>query len=72
MLEVRAGRKAAADREAHVKDYDVDVMNLQKAVGLVPAALAGFDIKKLCAGAAGGDGADLPQARDGRRCAAVN
>ena len=31
----------AAALEQHVKEYDVDIMNLQKAVGLVPAKTAG-------------------------------
>jgi alkyl hydroperoxide reductase subunit F len=35
------GPKVAAGLEAHVKDYDVDVMNLQKAIGLVPAPTPG-------------------------------
>jgi len=32
------GPKLVAALEQHVKDYDVDVMNLQTAIGLVPAA----------------------------------
>jgi alkyl hydroperoxide reductase subunit F len=35
------GPKLAAGLEQHVKDYDVDVMNLQKAVGLVPPKTPG-------------------------------
>ncbi len=35
------GPKLAAGLEQHVKDYEVDVMNLQKAVGLVPATQPG-------------------------------
>lgn len=35
------GPKLASALEQHVKDYDVDVMNLQKAVGLVPAKVPG-------------------------------
>ncbi len=35
------GPKMASALEQHVKDYDVDIMNLQKAVGLVPAKTAG-------------------------------
>jgi NADH-dependent peroxiredoxin subunit F len=35
------GPKLAAGLEQHVKDYDVDVMDLQKAVKLVPAAAPG-------------------------------
>ncbi len=35
------GPKLAAQLEQHVKDYDVDIMNLQKAVALVPAGEAG-------------------------------
>jgi alkyl hydroperoxide reductase subunit F len=35
------GPKLAAQLESHVHDYDVDVMNLQTAVELVPAAEAG-------------------------------
>ncbi|SFJ45812.1 alkyl hydroperoxide reductase subunit F [Caulobacter sp. UNC279MFTsu5.1] len=35
------GPRLAANLEQHVKDYDVDIMNLQKAVGLVPAKTPG-------------------------------
>ena len=35
------GPKLATALEQHVKDYDVDIMNLQKAVGLVPAKVPG-------------------------------
>ncbi|HZV56111.1 MAG TPA: alkyl hydroperoxide reductase subunit F [Sphingobium sp.] len=35
------GPKLAAALEAHVKDYDVDVMNVQRVKKLVPAALPG-------------------------------
>ncbi len=35
------GPKLAAALEQHVKDYDVDIMNLQRAVALVPAATPG-------------------------------
>ncbi|HWU12659.1 MAG TPA: alkyl hydroperoxide reductase subunit F [Caulobacter sp.] len=35
------GPKLASALEQHVKDYDVDIMNLQKAVGLVPAKTPG-------------------------------
>ena len=35
------GPKLAAHLEQHVKEYDVDIMNLQRAVELVPAASAG-------------------------------
>ena len=35
------GPKLAAALEAHVKDYDVDVMNLQRAERLIPAAQPG-------------------------------
>ena len=35
------GPRLAANLEQHVKDYDVDIMNLQKAVGLVPASQPG-------------------------------
>ena len=35
------GPKLAAALEQHVKEYDVDIMNLQKAVDLVPAATPG-------------------------------
>ncbi|MFZ0269777.1 alkyl hydroperoxide reductase subunit F [Caulobacter sp.] len=35
------GPKLASALEQHVKDYDVDIMNLQKAVGLVPAQTPG-------------------------------
>jgi len=47
------GPKLAAALEAHVGDYDVDVMKLQKAVGLVPASAAGEPITvELASGAA--------------------
>ena len=46
------GPKLAAALEAHVGDYDVDVMKLQKATGLVPAAAPGEPITvKLASGA---------------------
>ncbi|MBU4435311.1 MAG: alkyl hydroperoxide reductase subunit F, partial [Alphaproteobacteria bacterium] len=35
------GPKLVSGLEQHVKDYDVDIMNLQKAVGLVPAQTPG-------------------------------
>jgi alkyl hydroperoxide reductase subunit F len=35
------GPRLAANLEQHVKDYDADIMNLQKAVGLVPASTPG-------------------------------
>jgi alkyl hydroperoxide reductase subunit F len=35
------GPKLAVALEQHTKDYDVDIMNLQKAVGLVPAKTPG-------------------------------
>jgi alkyl hydroperoxide reductase subunit F len=35
------GPKLASALEQHVKDYDVDIMNLQRAVGLVPASVPG-------------------------------
>ncbi|MBO9558863.1 MAG: alkyl hydroperoxide reductase subunit F [Caulobacter sp.] len=35
------GPRLAANLEQHVRDYDVDIMNLQKAVGLVPAKTPG-------------------------------
>jgi alkyl hydroperoxide reductase subunit F len=35
------GPKLAVALEQHTKDYDVDIMNLQKAVGLVPASQPG-------------------------------
>ncbi len=46
------GPKLAAALEAHVGDYGVDVMNLQRATGLVPAASATDPIEvKLASGA---------------------
>ncbi|HKX79651.1 MAG TPA: alkyl hydroperoxide reductase subunit F [Novosphingobium sp.] len=45
------GPKLAAHLEEHVKDYDVDVMNLQKAVELVPANGSGLHEVKLENGA---------------------
>ncbi|WBX83837.1 alkyl hydroperoxide reductase subunit F [Sphingosinicella microcystinivorans] len=35
------GPKLAAQLESHVKDYDVDIMNLQKADKLIPARVSG-------------------------------
>ncbi|NIJ15270.1 alkyl hydroperoxide reductase subunit F [Sphingobium vermicomposti] len=35
------GPKLAAQLEQHVKDYDVDIMNLQKAAKLIPASVEG-------------------------------
>ena len=35
------GPKLAAAMETHIKDYDIDVMNLQKAARLIPAEKAG-------------------------------
>ncbi len=45
------GPKLAAHLEEHVKDYDVDVMNLQRAVELVPANGSGLHEVKLESGA---------------------
>lgn len=46
------GPKLGAALEAHVRDYDVDVMNLQKATAIVPAAGPGEPIEvKLESGA---------------------
>lgn len=45
------GPKLAAQLEAHVKDYDVDIMNLQKAVALVPAGADGLHQVRLESGA---------------------
>jgi NADH-dependent peroxiredoxin subunit F len=46
------GPKMAAALEQHVKSYDVDVMDLQTAVGLVPAASpGGLHVVKLANGA---------------------
>ncbi|GAA5179098.1 alkyl hydroperoxide reductase subunit F [Niveibacterium umoris] len=46
------GPKLAAGLEQHVRDYDVDVMNLQRAVGLEPAATpGGLHTVKLASGA---------------------
>jgi alkyl hydroperoxide reductase subunit F len=45
------GPKLAAQLENHVKEYDVDVMNLQRAVGLVPATDGGFAEVRLESGA---------------------
>jgi alkyl hydroperoxide reductase subunit F len=46
------GPKLAAALEQHVKDYDVDIMNLQTAVGLTPAAQpGGYTEVKLASGA---------------------
>jgi len=45
------GPKLAAHLEQHVKDYDVDIMNLQRAVELVPANGSGLHEVKLESGA---------------------
>jgi alkyl hydroperoxide reductase subunit F len=45
------GPKLAAHLEEHVKDYEVDVMNLQRAVELVPANGSGLHEIKLEGGA---------------------
>ncbi|WP_298287160.1 alkyl hydroperoxide reductase subunit F [Novosphingobium sp.] len=45
------GPKMVAQLEAHVKDYEVDVMNLQKATALVPAGEDGLHEIKLENGA---------------------
>lgn len=46
------GPKLAAHLEQHVKDYDVDIMNLQKAVGLKAANGDGYATLELESGAA--------------------
>jgi alkyl hydroperoxide reductase subunit F len=46
------GPKMATALEEHVKSYDVDVMNLQRAEGLVPADASGLITVKLASGAA--------------------
>ena len=46
------GPRLAAQLESHVKDYEVDVMNLQKAVALAPAQeLGGYHEVRLDSGA---------------------
>ncbi|MFZ1478007.1 MAG: thioredoxin family protein, partial [Sphingorhabdus sp.] len=45
------GPKLAAQLEQHVKDYDVDIMNLQIASALVPAETGGLHEVKLASGA---------------------
>ncbi|WP_031238410.1 alkyl hydroperoxide reductase subunit F [Asticcacaulis sp. AC466] len=46
------GPKLAASLEQHVKEYDVDIMNLQRATALIPAALpGGLTEIKLASGA---------------------
>ena len=45
------GPKLAAQLENHVKEYEVDVMNLQKATGLVPAGADGLHEIRLENGA---------------------
>jgi alkyl hydroperoxide reductase subunit F len=45
------GPRLVAQLESHVKDYDVDVMNLQKAVGLKPANGDGLATVELESGA---------------------
>ena len=52
-ISVRAtdGPKLAAALEQHVRDYDVDIMNLQRAEQLVPAGADGLIEVKLAGGA---------------------
>ncbi len=45
------GPKLAAQLEQHVRDYDVDIMNLQRATQLVPAGVDGLVEVKLDSGA---------------------
>ena len=45
------GPKLAAQLEQHVREYDVDIMNLQAATELVPAAEGGLHEIKLASGA---------------------
>ena len=46
-----AGPKLAAQLEAHVKDYEVDVMNVQEAAELIPGGATGLHEVKLKSGA---------------------
>ena len=45
------GPKLAAQLESHVKNYDVDIMNLQRAAALLPADQDGFYTVRLESGA---------------------
>ncbi|MGL3820396.1 alkyl hydroperoxide reductase subunit F [Sphingopyxis sp. R3-92] len=45
------GPKLAAQLEQHVKEYDVDIMNLQEAVELIPGGATGLHEVKLKSGA---------------------
>jgi alkyl hydroperoxide reductase subunit F len=45
------GPKLAAQLEQHVKDYDVDIMNLQEAAELIPGGATGLHEVKLRSGA---------------------
>ena len=45
------GPKLAAQLEQHVKEYDVDIMNLQEAVELIPGGASGLHEVKLKSGA---------------------
>jgi alkyl hydroperoxide reductase subunit F len=45
------GPKLAAQLEQHVREYDVDIMNLQAATELIPAAEGGLHEVKLASGA---------------------
>src|SRR3546814_19561056 len=45
------GPKLAAQLEAHVKDYEVDVMNVQEAAELIPGGATGLHEVKLKSGA---------------------
>lgn len=45
------GPKLAAGLEEHVREYDVDIMDLQRAEALVPASEGGFNEVRLASGA---------------------
>src|SRR3546814_2323231 len=51
LVQQTEGPKLAAQLEAHVKDYEVDVMNVQEAAELIPGGATGLHEVKLKSGA---------------------
>src|SRR3546814_15886412 len=51
LVQQTEGPKHAAQLEAHVKDYEVDVMNVQEAAELIPGGATGLHEVKLKSGA---------------------
>src|SRR3546814_3823608 len=51
LVQQTEGPKHAAQLKAHVKDYEVDVMNVQEAAELIPGGATGLHEVKLKSGA---------------------